>query len=198
MKRQDDGLGQLEKSKEKKDLPHRHTIRSLISKFENTDSVFNQAHSGRKSNDSTREDVAATVSGSRLQSSYKMADQVGASQSTIWRVLKKEMKLFPYKLKVYLVLSASTAKATKFFALWFLSQSEGNGFLDNVWWSGECNFPLSASSNRKNVPFWTDDISDVLIFEKPLNCMSITVFAACSMSGMLQLFIFVKMEDQLQ
>ena len=162
LKRQDDGLGQLEKSKE----PDIRTIRSLISKFENT---------GRKFNDSTREDVAAPVSGSRLQSSYKIADQVGVSQSTIWRVLKKEMKFFPYKLKVYPVLSASTAEARKLFAQWFLSQSESNGFLDNVWWSDECNFPLSASPNRQNVRFWTGEISDVPIFEKPFNCLSITV-----------------------
>ena len=40
--------------------------------------------------------------------------------------------------------------------------------------------------------FWTDDISDVLIFEKLLNCLSITVFDAFSMSAMLQPFFFVE------
>ena len=92
-------FGTIRKIKRKKDLPDRYTIRSLISKFENTGSVFNQAHSGRKSHNFTREDVAPTVLGSRLQSSYKMADQVGVSQLTIWGVLKNEIKLFPYKLK---------------------------------------------------------------------------------------------------
>ena len=90
------------------------------------------------------------------------------------------------------MISASTAEARKLFAQWFLSQSEGNGFLDNVWWSDECNFPLSTSSNRQHVRFWTDDISDVPIFEKTLNCLSITVFAAFSMSGMFQPFFFME------
>ena len=56
----------------------------------------------------------------------------------------------------------------------------------------EKKFPLISAPNTTNTSYWTEIASNVPIFEMPINCPSITVFAAFNGKFLLATYFFQK------
>jgi predicted DNA-binding transcriptional regulator AlpA len=84
--------------------PSRDTIYRIIKQFEEAGSVCDKCAKGLKRNASVRmEEVGAAreaVTRSPRKSVRRLAQQIGASTSTAWRVCRDDLSLFPYKMQL--------------------------------------------------------------------------------------------------
>jgi hypothetical protein len=183
--------GTAHQIKDKAHLPDRHTISSLISKFEEFGTVHDLPRTGRKKDDKLREIVAIKSAETLLCSSSSIATSGGISQSSAWRILRNEFNLYPYKIVVGQVLTLRSKEERLAFCKQFLSNFKADEtILNNIWWSDEITFPVHAIPNRQNCRFWTEQKCDVPIIEMPTFSRSITVFAAFNNRHILQPYFF--------
>lgn len=183
--------GSARQMKDGTNLPDRHTVAALISKFEEFGTVHDLPKTGRKRDENMRKNVASEAAKSTFISTTSIASAVGISQSSAWKIMRKEFSLFPYKLIVGQVLSASCKENRVSFCKQFLSKfEEDETIVNNIWWSDEATFPVHATPNRQNNRVWSEQICDVPIVEIPTFSTSITVFAALNNRYILQPFFF--------
>ena len=86
-------------------IPHRNTIRALVEKFRDTGTVRNnnRGHSGpplTATNPPHVQDVRARLEASPRKSTRRLSQEVGVSRTSVRRIIKKELKLFPYKVQI--------------------------------------------------------------------------------------------------
>ena len=94
-------FGTLKGIKNKKDLPHPSTVTNLIQKFDSNGTVCDLPH-GRTSDDISREKISKVV-GATEDSNFsvrQLAEKAGTSKSLVHNVLRKELKLYPYKASI--------------------------------------------------------------------------------------------------
>ena len=99
-------FGTARNIKSTRELPTWTGVKKLINKFEETGSVLNIKKSGRKS-DPTVRDAVIEAAGDLLplSSTRKVANEAGTSQSTAWKIIRKELRKQPFKLRVCQVLT---------------------------------------------------------------------------------------------
>lgn len=159
------------------DLPQENTIRALIARFESTGSVHDLPRTGRPKNLDGRLAVAEQVLVSHGEgcSTRTVIKESGISQSTVWRIMRKELSLFPYKVQTLQALTADDAANRKQFCVEFLERCDADdSFLQQIWWSDEANFSLAGVVNNQNVRVWGLEKPEPS--QKPLNSPHVTVF----------------------
>ena len=119
--------------------------------------------------------------------SSNVALLAGVSQTTAWKILRNELHLHQQNL------SADTKERRKEFCELLLRKFDSNQDASlNILWSDEAKFKLIATPNRQNTRYQTETASDVPIFEMPVYCASITVFAAFNGKFLLPPYFFQK------
>ena len=103
----------------------------------------------------------------------KLADKASCSATTAYKILTKDLRLFPYKISIGQVLTEQHKRSCYLFSQWLLKRIEGEpNFLGSIVWSDECSFSLNGHVNRQNYRFWgTEKLIEVLrypLFEKKL------------------------------
>ena len=91
-------------------VPNRDTVRDLIDKFRRTGSVLDEDRSGRPSVTSPekKEEISDALLRSPSKSIRRLAQQTAVSKSTAHRIVRNELKLYPYRIKVVHQLKKST------------------------------------------------------------------------------------------
>ena len=106
----------------------------------------------------------------------KLAEKAGCSTGSSHSYLRKELKLFPYKVTVGQVLSQTHMERRLSFCRWILGKNEeDSNFLLNILWTDECSFKLSGHINRQNFRFWGLE-KPSQVFQKPIMEKSLNVF----------------------
>ena len=134
------------------------TITRLISKFEETGSITDKPRSGRPSvDDSTVEEVEEAIAQTSESSSVgstsvrRIANETGLGATTVHRIMRNHLRLFPYKLQILQSLEPDDKPKRLAFANWLLSRAE---MIPNILWSDEANFSLDGSVNTNNCRIW--------------------------------------------
>lgn len=82
----------------------------------------------------------------------RVACEFGLSLSTVWRIVRQRLRLYPYKPKVVVPLSSDHRRTRREFCDWLIGRR--SGFEDYVIWSDEKWFVLNQSPNRQNERYW--------------------------------------------
>lgn len=171
------------------------TILRLQEKFLRDGSILNcyKGKSGRPTTQRTPENIAkvkSVVNGDPKKSIRKIAQEVGTSHSTVRRIMRKDLELFPYKVTVHHKLSENDKHQRVAFVKWLKDQTAANpGFLDGVWFSDEAHFHLTGQVNTQNCRIWASAPPDTLL-EVPLHSPRVTVWCAMSSTGIIGPFFF--------
>ena len=161
---------------------NRNKIRKIVEHLEKEKTLanVNKERSGRKSaiTPEKREQVRESVSNSPKKSHRKRAQELNMSSSAVYRVMRKDMKLFPYKISTHHVLQDHDKVKRVEMCEWFNTRLERSpGWLSQIWFSDEAHFHLNGAVNNHNNVFWGAERPDE-ISEKRLKGPKVTAFVA--------------------
>lgn len=118
-------------------------------------------------------------------STTKAAQELGVSQPTMHRIVRKDLNLFPYKIQVQQPLNLHSIDSRLQFANLKVELIE-SGEIDvmRIWFSDECHFHLSGYVNKQNWRHWGTQHPEVYVV-KPLHPQRLTVWCAISGHGII-------------
>lgn len=179
----------------KRNEPSLRTISHVVQKFHQFGTVHDlrKGRAGRKTSVVTPENVervqelyAENPSTSQRQASRA----IGISKTSVSRILKTKLDLFPYKIQVHQELNDYDMARRKEFAQILIKLIEDNNISPGkIWFSDEAHFWLSGYVNKQNYRFWGKE--PPRIFEttskKP---QRVTVWCAVCYNGILGPYFF--------
>ena len=164
-------------------VPHRDTVRDLISKFRETGSVIDASRSGRpsKATKEKLEDISDRLLRSPSKSLRKLSQQSGLSLGLTHKVVRKELKLYPYKVRAVQELKDTDFRKRMEYCEWFNNFIAANGedILDVTFFTDEAWFHLSGYINSQNSHLWSSENPNS-VHESPLHSEKVGVWVAIS------------------
>ena len=149
------------------------TVTRLVTRFYETGSVHDKPRSGRPSLEEERkpliqEELVMQQNQNQfgVASSHSVARGIGIPQSSVQRILRNRLHMYPYKLQTNQQLSGADKDARIEFAN---LMSSGAIDLDKVLWTDESYFSLTGHVYKSNCTIWGT--------EKPRPSISIDVHA---------------------
>lgn len=138
-----------------RDPPNRKSIYDWHRKFKATGCIRKGKSSGRPAtSDAQVELVRATVVHTPRKSTRKMSMELQMPHSTIWKVLRKRLKMFPYKLQLLQSLNDGDKVKRFEFCSDLQELQEEDGFYERLIFGDESTFHISGKVNRHNVRIW--------------------------------------------
>lgn len=140
--------------------PSKSTLQRLMAKFETTGSVNDQPAPLRTRNARSVENIAAvseSVHENPRQSIPRRAQELGLSQTSTWRILRRDLGLYPYKIQLTQELKVNDHRQRRLFANWALDRLEEDpNFGRKIIFSDEAHFWLNGYVNKQNCRIWGD------------------------------------------
>lgn len=134
------------------------SVSRLMEKFESTGSVHDCPKTGRPSLvEDRKERVAEALQELKgehefgVACSTHVATATGIPQTSVWRILRQRLNLYPYRLQTTQALTSDDKVRRMEFANFVLNDTT---ILDNVFWSDEAYFSLSGHVHRHNCIIW--------------------------------------------
>ena len=162
-----------------------NTINKLIIKWKDRGTILNQnkGHSGRKRSARSKENIA--MIDERItessQSLRKLSAETGLKRESIRLILKHDLKLKPYKLHMSQQLNINDQTRRVEFCLAIKNMVERNELdIKSIIFSDESHIHLNKFMNKQNFRMWSRN-KPMVVFEKPLHSLKVTVW--CGMSG---------------
>lgn len=173
--------------------PTRRTIERLVQKFESTSSLRNVPTPIRRRNARSEENIAAVRENVRADKNVSIprrAQQLGLSKSTLWRILRKDLGLRPYKIALTQELKQNDHLLRRRFSDWALQQLDIDpDFHKKIIFSDEAHFWLNGFVNKHNCRIWSENHPKE-IHQKPLHPLKLTVWCAFHAGGVIGPFFF--------
>lgn len=174
-----------------------NALKNLIKKFEETGSLAVRPGRGRKPvSEQTATDVATAlvesshgaVAGS--SSARGVARQLEMTPSTVWKVLRKVLKFYPYKISRLQELKPNDTATRLTFALTFLARME----VDDTWpwkilWGDEAHFYLNGDVNTQNCRIWASEHPQEIV-QIPLHSPKLTIWCGFTADFIIGPFFF--------
>lgn len=154
---------------------------------QNSASKYKTTHSGRprKRTNALIAAVKSSVDDDPNCSVRKRAQSLGLKKDTCWRIVREDMKLFPYRIQTHQVLVATDKIKRKDMASKLIEKAKKSPmFLKRLWTSDEAHFHLHGRVNSKNNIFWGSSKPDH-VATAPLHSPKVTVWAAISSKGII-------------
>ena len=131
-------------------FPHKFQITRWVKKFRDTGTLIKSTKKGQKSTSGRKltarspENVDAvrdSVWRSPKKSLRRRSQELGLSHSSVHRILKNGLHLYPYRIQIKQTLTRNDMAKRVEMCQWFESKIEENpDFLQNVWFSDETHF----------------------------------------------------------
>ena len=180
--------------------PTKKTIYRIYSNFIKSGSVENQnsKHNGRPRTGRSEEHIDTlkdVIQDNPKKSIRRVSSELNIPRSTVHRILKLDLDLYPYKIQIRQALTNADCNARLDFSRWMLDILNGNTpILDLIWFSDESHFHLSGHHvNSQNCRYWgTENPHEIL--EKPLHSEKATVWCAISSQGIIGPYFFEENE----
>ena len=136
--------------------PSRKVIRIWYEKFIETGQLKSTTKRGRKPVKDASVNALNELFTEQPETSVRQAAQhVPISKSSVQRVIKKRLKLFPYKIQLVQALKPGDYEQREQFARTLLTNIEQDpDFLNRILFSDEATFHVSGVVNRHNVRIW--------------------------------------------
>ena len=124
-----------------------HSIKRLIKKLETTGSLLDQKKPGRPSLQDERraavkDSLQQSLSEIGCSSSRRISAETNIPHTSVYRILRNNLGLFPYKFTMLQDLKSTDAPLRLHFAQWLLTNQE---LLDNILWTDECQFYMNGA-----------------------------------------------------
>jgi len=169
------------------------TIRNLVKKFMTTGSCATSWQPRRPRSRRSNENIAAVQADVRENpnTSYRRrALQLGLSATTLRRILKDDLHLFPYKVQITQRLLPQDKPRRLAYAHFVENMLHGDGeFWFKIIMSDEAHFTLNGAVNKQNCRFWADE-NPCEIFEEPLHDQKVTVWCGVSAKKIIGPYFF--------
>jgi transcriptional regulator with XRE-family HTH domain len=132
----------------------------------------------------------ASTSGRNL-SSRRVAAQVGVSHTTAWKILRKDLGLKPYHLRLIHKLNEDDFDRRVEFSELILEKLRIDPELSNrIIWSDEAVFTLAETVNRHNCVYWESENSGHFVEIDSLGAEKVMVWAGVWSGGRIGPFFF--------
>lgn len=170
--------------------PDGKTIRELFKKFQQTGNVADAyvgnvgpTHSVVTPENATT--LAAVIERHPNKSVRRLAAESGITPSSTYRILRKTLHMFPYKIQCRHAIPVRAERQREDFANEMLNMIDGSGFdVGRIWFTDEAHFHLDGVVNRHNWRFWGTE-KPHFSHARPLHCPKLTVWAAISCKGII-------------
>jgi hypothetical protein len=173
-----------------RERPARSVIKRLVDKFYETGSVLDQLKGNVGAKRTARTEEAEQSARAILQedprvSISRLAQRLGVSWSTTYRIVRGDIGLFPYKIHILQQLTELNKENRLKFAVEFTEVlSERPRLLNDIWFTDECHFWMNGYVNKQNTRLWSDS-NPFAVEETQLHPQKITVWAAFSSHGII-------------
>jgi len=117
------------------------------------------------------------------------AVELEISRLSIQRMLRKDIKAFPYKLQIVHKLEEDNDRRIKMCETLLNHYKNKSSIRDNIWFSDETVFHLSGRVNRHNTRIWGTENPKV-IEEKERDSPKLVVWCAISSKGIICRYFF--------
>ena len=126
--------------------------------------------------------VEEAITQSPSKSTRRLAQQVNIPRTSVNRILKQDLHLYPYKVQVVQQLLPADKLQRKTFTEWFNNMCrEEEYFMQHLITSDEAHFDLAGYVNKQNCRFWGREDPKIM-HEKPLHSERVTVWCAVTYS----------------
>lgn len=147
--------------------PHQTTILRLVARFRQNYSVCDRPRTGRRRSVRTPENIERvrdSINDNPETSTRRRAAQLGMNRRSLQRILRTDLKLFPYKLQLVQRVSPADAQARLRYAVRFQNLArEQQDFLQNLIMSDEAHFHLNGVVNKQNCRIWARENPKVIV-----------------------------------
>lgn len=179
--------------------PTRQAVRAIVTKFESTFSLLDVPVPVRQRTARSAENIAAvsaSVQNEPNRSIPRRSQELGISRTSLWRILRKDLGLHPYKIKLTQELKPLDHLKRRNFANWMLGKLEDDDeFHRKIIFSDEAHFWLNGFVNKQNMRYWQGTNPHVL-HESPLHPEKITVWCGFHAGGVIGPYFFVDDNDR--
>ena len=129
--------------------------------------------------------VSASIQNESNQSIPRRSQELGIAQTTLWRIMRKDLGLHGFKIKLTQELKSLGHLKRRNFYNWSLAKLEENEeFYRIIIFSDEAHFWLNDFVNKQNMRYWSATNPNVLR-ETPLHPQKVTVWCGFHAGGVL-------------
>lgn len=178
------------------DSPSTQLIRSWVKRFRQEGTVVNRPPTGPSTSAATPERVAQVrqeIIRNPRKSVTKIAASTGIKKSTVHAILKKKLKLHPYKMQIVQKLNDSDYVLRETYARTMLERFRTPRTLGNILFSDEAHFHIGGYVNKQNMRYWNPS-NPRERHQKSLHCPKTTVWCAISAHGIIGPYFFNESE----
>lgn len=134
--------------------------------------------------------VAASIRDNPNLSIPRRSQQLNLSQTTTWRILRKDLGLQPYKIQLIQEIKPADHHQRRLFADFALEKINADPFFyRSLIFSDEAHFWLNGYVNKQNCRIWSDENPHVAL-QKPLHPDKVTVWCAVHAGGVIGPYFF--------
>lgn len=177
----------------RRNRPTRRSIERLVAKFESTYSLLNVPVPKRARSARSEENIAAvraSVAEQPKQSIPRRSQELGISQTSLWRILRKDLGLHPYKIVLTQELKPNDHLLRRNFTNWALQKMEmEDDFHRKIILSDEAHFWLNGFVNKQNCRIWASE-NPQEIHQSPLYPLKLTVWCGFHAGGVIGPYFF--------
>lgn len=173
-------------------VPASNTIRSWMNKFRTDGNLRNKWVGKRRSvrTEENIERVRIAFQRSPKRSAKRHSIALALSATSLHRILRHDLKLYPYKLQVVQQLKDGDKPARVAFSQTFTDiLHQDPTVINRLIMSDEAHFYLSGHVNTQNARYWSNQ-NPREIHEKPLHSAKLTVWCGVSAVGIIGPYFF--------
>ena len=165
-----------------RNTPDDKSIWRIVKHFEKEQTIHpcNKGRSGAKPSITAqkRQQIQQSVENSPKKSHRIRAQELSLTPTTLWRTMRKNLQLFPYRISTHHVLKPEDMAKRVEMCEWFNDKLEHTpAWLNNIWFSDEAHFHLNGAVNNHNNIFWGHERPEE-ISEKHLKGAKVTAWIA--------------------
>ena len=140
--------------------------------------------------------ISASIQNEPNQSIPRRSQELGIAQTTLWRIMRKDLGLNAFKIKLTQELKPLDHLKRQNFSNWALAKVEENEeFNRKIIFSDEAHFWLNGFVSKQNMRYWSATNPNVLL-KIPLHPQKVTVWCSFHAGGVIGPYFFVDENDR--
>ena len=97
------------------------------------------------------------------KSTTRASLELQTPQQTVWKILRKRLRMIPYKLQLVQALSCNDKRVRYPFCMSMQQWNEDDDFFNRLIFGNESTFHLSGKVNKHNVHIWgTENLRELV------------------------------------
>lgn len=171
--------------------PGHQSILRWYRQFRDTGCLCKGKSTGRPSvSDETVDRVRECYVRSPKKSTTRASRELDIPQQTIWKILRKRLRMKPYRIKLLQKLLPNDFAKRMEFCYALHNATEDDDFIGRLVFSDEATFHLNGKVNRHNVRIWGTE-QPLAVVEHERDSPKLNVFAAISKTKVYGPFFFM-------